>query len=98
MIRHLIVFNIRTGATQEECMRVIQRGREQLLTIPGVIHFSFAISVNLDARYRYSLAIDFTDESVIESYKHHPVHVAYADDYFRPLATDRLTIDYRLID
>jgi len=98
MIRHLIVFNIREGATNEECLAVIARGREQLLQIPGVIRLSFGTAVKEDARYRYNLAVDFQDESVIELYKHHPIHVAYADDYFRPLATDRITIDYTLED
>jgi len=98
MIRHLIVFNIREGATEEECVSVMERGREQLTTIPGVVGFSFGIAVNPAAKFKYNLAVDFADESIIESYKHHPVHVAYADDYFRPLATDRITTDYRLID
>ena len=98
MISHSIAFNIREGATHEDCLSVMQRGREQLLKIPGVKDFTFSVSVDPNARYRYNLIVYFKDESVIESYKHHPIHVDYADHFFRPLATDRLTIDYRLID
>lgn len=98
MIRHLIVFNIRQGATHEDCLAVIAKGMEQLLQIPGVLNLGFGVAVREDARYKYQLAIDFADEGVIESYKHHPIHVAYADRFFRPLATDRITTDYKLID
>jgi fructose-bisphosphate aldolase class II len=31
---------------------------------------------------------------VIESYRHHPEHVRFADRYFRPVAADRITIDF----
>ncbi len=34
---------------------------------------------------------------VIESYKHHPAHVAFADHLFRPIAADRLTTDYHVV-
>jgi len=33
---------------------------------------------------------------VIESYRDHPEHVAYADNHFRPQAGDRISIDYQL--
>jgi len=98
MIRHLIVFNISETATHEDCLKVVARGREQLMQIPGVVRFSFGTSVQENAKYRYNLAIDFQDERVIEFYKHHPIHVAYADDYFRPLAADRITTDYVIED
>ncbi|QGU31791.1 Dabb family protein [Thermochromatium tepidum] len=40
--------------------------------------------------------IRFTHEAVIDHYRDHPAHVAFADQHFRPLAPDRLTTDYRL--
>jgi hypothetical protein len=42
--------------------------------------------------------IRFASAEVIENYKTHPVHVEYADSFFRPLAADRITADYEMLD
>jgi fructose-bisphosphate aldolase class II len=42
--------------------------------------------------------IRFAAPEVIESYKQHPTHVAFADHLFRPAAADRLTSDFRVAD
>jgi len=33
--------------------------------------------------------------AVIDSYREHPVHVAFADNLFRPVSAERLSIDYQ---
>ncbi|MCC3374194.1 Dabb family protein [Cohnella sp. REN36] len=96
MIRHLIVFNIREGATHQDCLKMIEIGKKELMTIPGVIGISFGTACSETARYRYTLSVEFESMDVIEFYKYHPAHVAFADQHFRPLATDRITTDYRL--
>ncbi len=97
MVRHLIVFNIRKGAAAEECLEMAEEGRVVLSQIPGVLHVSFGVAMEDDARYKYSFVIDFADASVIESYKHHPLHVRFADERFRPLCPDRMTTDYTVV-
>lgn len=97
MIRHLIVFNLRAGATHEECLLMAERGRVELARVPGVVAISFGTSLKEDARYRYTFVIDLIDRQVLDEYRDHPLHVAFADDFFRPLATDRITTDYELI-
>lgn len=94
MVRHLIVFNIPEGATHDDCLAMAKLGKQDLSKIPGVLRVAFGTAVKADARYRYTLAIDFQDRSVIDSYRDHPIHVRFADDVFRPLATDRITSDY----
>ncbi|MBP3962675.1 Dabb family protein [Paenibacillus lignilyticus] len=96
MIRHLIVFNLREGLGHQDCLDMIDEGRRVLTLIPGVTDYHFGEAVDLAAKYRYYLAIDFTDESVIELYKYHPLHVKFADEWFRRSATDRITTDYNL--
>jgi fructose-bisphosphate aldolase class II len=98
MIRHLIVFNSREGATREECLELAERGKQQLSLIPGVIAVSFGSAVLEEAKYQYVFIIDFTDESIIELYKHHPIHVEFADTWFRPFAVDRITTDFKMIE
>lgn len=96
MVRHTIVFNIREDATHEECLAIIGKGKEMLSQIPGVLNVAHGVAVAEQPRYRYTFMIDFENEDVIPYYKHHPIHVEYADTWFRPLAVDRVTTDYRM--
>jgi fructose-bisphosphate aldolase class II len=40
--------------------------------------------------------VRFASAAVIDTYRDHPDHQAFADSHFRPVAGDRLTIDYQL--
>jgi fructose-bisphosphate aldolase class II len=53
-------------------------------------------AVEEDSRYRCCWIVEFTSEQVIASYRDDPDHVAFADELFRPIAPDRLSIDYAL--
>ncbi len=73
-----------------------EKGREVLARIPGVVQVSFGTAVKETARYRYYLAVDFAERSVIQSYQDHPLHIAFADEDFRPMAPDRITTDFEI--
>ena len=94
MIRHVIVFN--AEAPHEQVLAMAERGKRVLSTIPGVTDVRFGVAVEELASYRYLFDIGFADESVVETYRTHPVHLRFAEEEFRPLAQDRITIDYRL--
>jgi hypothetical protein len=64
----------------------------------GVVDVQIGQSVNERGKYRYCWLIRFASEQVIESDKTHPIHVAYADTFFRPVAMDRITNDYVILD
>lgn len=87
---HLILFNA-TGDAEA----MMAKGR-LLGAIPGVRRVSTGHALTEGARYRHCWLIRFADPAVIEGYKHHPDHVAFANGDFRPMASDRLTIDYAL--
>lgn len=96
-VAHVIVYNADGGGagTVEEMM---SRGQAALGTIPGVREVAAGRAVSAQARYPYCWLIRFAHAAVIESYRTHPVHTAFADREFRPRAKDRLTIDYELLD
>ncbi|MDH5766968.1 MAG: Dabb family protein, partial [Gammaproteobacteria bacterium] len=48
-----------------------------------------------DAGYKHCWVVRFTDKAVIDSYREHPDHVAFADNRFRPYAGGRVSIDYQ---
>jgi fructose-bisphosphate aldolase class II len=95
MVEHLIVFN--AEASREEVLRMAEEAKEVLLRIPGVVGLRFGEALLPGARYRYFISVLFSGPEVVERYRDHPLHVAFADQVFRPLAKDRLTTDYRVL-
>jgi len=93
-VEHLIVYNVEeSGAVGVEAM--MAEGRWVLGAIPGVRDVVTGEAVRTDAAYRYTWLVRFCHTAVIDSYRDHPAHVAFADGHFRPVAGNRLTIDYR---
>ena len=94
MIRHVIVFN--ATVPEAQVRQMAELGKRVLGAIPGVTDVRFGVAVDGAARYAYLFDIGFADESVVDSYRTDPLHVSFAGEYFRPIAEDRVTIDYRL--
>jgi fructose-bisphosphate aldolase class II len=96
-IEHVIVYNtsVDDSAVVEEMLR---KGKQQLSNIPGVLDVQIGKAIRKQGAYRYCWLIRFAHESVIDSYKNHPIHVAYADTFFRPLAVERISNDYVIVD
>lgn len=45
-----------------------------------------------------SITRQFANVKVIDSYRDHPDHVAFANGLFRPITPDRVSIDYELTE
>ena len=95
-VEHLILFNLAAGG-EAEADALMARGREVLAGIPGVRAVVTGKAIQPGARYQLSWLIRFAHPAVVDSYRDHPDHVAFADRYFRPVAGDRISIDYRLV-
>lgn len=91
-IDHVILFN--ATAEDDAVAAMKAAGREALGALPGVREATTGRAVTADARYRHCWLIRFCGEPVIDAYKHHPAHQAFADERFRPIAGDRITIDF----
>lgn len=90
---HLIIYNADSEATSVQAM--MDRGREVLAAIPGVRAVFTGQAIQENARYRYTWLVRFCHPRVIDSYREHPQHIAFADTLFRPIAGDRISIDYQ---
>ena len=77
---------------------MLRKGKQKLSSIPGVLEVRVGRATDENSKYRYCWLVRFAHEKVIETYKTHPVHVEYADSYFRPVAGDRVTNDYEILD
>lgn len=95
-VEHVILFNSLPegeegiGLAQD----LMRDGREVLGAIPGVRKVFVGNALRPDARYRHCWLVRFAHPRVIDSYREHPEHVAFADERFRPAAPDRVSIDF----
>ncbi|RMI14537.1 MAG: ketose-bisphosphate aldolase [Calditrichaeota bacterium] len=96
-VEHVIEFNVPENLSGEAVHRIMEHGREVLSRIPGVRRVFIGEAVQQDKPYRYCWVIRFASTEVIDSYREHPDHVRYADEHFRPIAGDRITIDFKEI-
>ncbi|HHI92429.1 MAG TPA: ketose-bisphosphate aldolase [Gammaproteobacteria bacterium] len=93
-VEHLIIYNVE-GLDHRDVETMMAEGCRVLSTIPGVRGVFSGEAVQTDASYRYTWLIRFCHPAVIDSYREHPVHVAFADNLFRPVAGKRISIDFQ---
>jgi fructose-bisphosphate aldolase class II len=93
-VEHLIIYNLE-GGTERQAEAMMAQGRRVLAQVPGVRRVFSGRSVREGDKYRYCWLVRFAHPKVIDSYRIHPEHVAFADDWFRPCAADRISIDYQ---
>ncbi|GAB6040344.1 Dabb family protein [Endothiovibrio diazotrophicus] len=89
-VEHLIIYDLSSGAEgrADELMAI---GREVLGKIPGVRRVFTGRAMREGDRYRLCWLVRFAAPAVIDSYREHPEHVAFADQRFRPVADDRIS-------
>ncbi|MCU7852960.1 MAG: ketose-bisphosphate aldolase [Candidatus Thiodiazotropha sp. (ex Monitilora ramsayi)] len=95
-VEHLIVYNADANETKVHAM--MSEGRRVLSQIPGVRTVFTGNAIQEGAQYRFSWLVRFCHPAVIDSYRDHPDHIAFADNQFRPIAGDRISIDYRAVE
>lgn len=95
-IEHLIIYNVK-GINEADTKAMMLEGRRLLSAIPGVREVIIGEAVKQDADYHYTWIMHFCHPAVIDSFREHPDHVAFADKLFRPIAGNRISIDYQSI-
>ncbi len=96
-VEHLIIYNVE-GLDDAGAKTMMAEGRRVLAAIPGVREVFTGEAVQADARYRYTWLVRFCHPAVIDSYRTHPAHVAFADNWFRPVAGKRISIDFQSVE
>jgi fructose-bisphosphate aldolase class II len=93
-VEHLIVYNVE-GLDEAGVEHMMAEGRRVLADIPGVRRVFTGEAMKENDTYRYNWLVRFASREVIDSYREHPAHKAFADNLFRPYATERISIDYQ---
>lgn len=96
-VAHVIIYNVK-GISDAEVEAMMARGREVLTQIPGVLRVVTGRAVAAEARYRFSWLVEFAHRAVIDSYRDHPLHRRFAHEVFRPVAGDRISIDFEHVE
>jgi len=92
-VEQVIKYNVE--AVDEHTVEAIMaEGRRILGSIPGVREVVAAKAMKADAKFRYRWLVRFCHARVIDNYRKHPAHIAFAEKLLRPLAGERLSIDY----
>lgn len=92
-VHHVIIFNVE-NTSDADAQKMMREGGKILSKIPGVRRVLTGTAVQEKATYKFTWLIEFVHEKVIDSYRDHPDHVAFADTLFRPVAGDRISIDF----
>ena len=92
-VQHVIVYNVEHDS-EAHVDAMMTRGGEVLAGIPGVRRVVSGWAVSEAPRYRYCWIVEFAHPKVIESYRDHPDHVTFANEFFRPMAHDRISMDF----
>ena len=92
-VEHVIIYNTE-GLAAAGVEQMMAEGRRVLSQIPGVLEVVTGSAVESQAGYRHCWLVRFCHPAVIESYRDHPLHLQFANELFRPVAGNRISIDY----
>lgn len=95
-VEHVIIFNVGANVPVD-IAAIMAHGRCVLSQIPGVRSVSTGTAVQERARYQFCWLVCFASRAVIDTYRDHPLHMKFADELFRPIASDRISIDFECV-
>lgn len=100
MVRHIILWQLKDGFSEEEKKKIRQGIKEGLEGLKGRIPGLIDIRVNTEflASSNADVMLDSSFESVeaLKGYAVHPEHVAVADGKVRPFTANRVCMDYEI--
>jgi len=88
-VEHLIIYNVEGIADETRVEMMMAEGRRVLGAIPGVREVVTGKAMQAQAKYRYTWLVRFCHPAVIDSYREHPDHIAFANKIFWPMADGR---------
>jgi hypothetical protein len=100
MIRHIVLFKLKTFENEHDKLRAAEIVREQLDLLPAKIPFIKSFSSGIDFRklphsFDIGICMDFASREDLESYTIHPAHQAFIQ-FNKEYSVDKVCIDYEL--
>ncbi|MHB1566731.1 MAG: class II fructose-bisphosphate aldolase [Acidiferrobacter sp.] len=94
---HVVVYNA-PHLDESKLRALMAEGQRVLSSIPGVRAVQVGSVADKSTRYRHCWLIRLASSTVIDSYKQHPAQIAFTDRLFGPVASDRITASYRIVN
>lgn len=100
MVKHIILWQLKSELTDEEKATVKKNAKEALEALVGKVPGLTYVCVNIDAleSSNADMMLDTTLESeeALKGYQKHPDHVYVANTYVRPFTEVRLCMDFEI--
>lgn len=96
-VEHIVLWNADEGLPDAAVADLFREGHERLSSVPGVRRIFTGRAVQDGARWRWAWVVRFAGPEVVATWRDHPDHAGFADGRFRPVASDRCTIDFEEI-
>jgi fructose-bisphosphate aldolase class II len=97
-VEHVVFYNVPADLSEGEVASIMRQGKESLQAIPGVRNIRAGRALQPDGKYRYCWLIGLSGQPAVEAYRKHPAHLRFANRVFRPVAADRITLDFEEIE
>jgi len=93
-VEHVVLYRPDPALDEAAVAAMAEEGRRTLARVPGVRRvFHGRRIAGRDDAYGYGWLVRFAAPEVIDTYREHPLHRAFADGRFRPAAPERLSLD-----
>ena len=99
MVEHLVLFKVRSDATEAQVSEMVRRLRLLQEECPGVIELSCGASFGDRAKgYTHGLYVRFPDRAALDAYQVHPKQTACVVEAVRPTVEEGgiLALDYEI--
>jgi len=92
MIRHIVLFRVHEGTTQEQMQEAIDRLEGLVGTIPGLISLEGGIDIGADGNHDFGLVAELEDQAALDTFSGHDAHMEIAMDILKFRAPEDIVI------
>jgi hypothetical protein len=96
MVKHVILWKVKDGVSLEDKLNAKSALENLNGKIEGLIDIKVQISPLPSSNADMMLDSTFESEEALKLYASHPLHVAAADGFVRPITKERTCMDYEV--
>ena len=95
MICHIVLYQMKSGTSEEVQNQLVAQALEKLALLPGVTNLRAGKSIKGPEKgYTVALVMDFENEAALEAYRVNPDHQKFVKGIAGPLVDDILRFDF----
>jgi len=83
MIRHIVLFRVHDGTTQEQMQDAITRLEGLVGTIPGLVSLEGGVDIGADGNHDFGLVAELEDQTALDAFSADDAHMEIAMDILK---------------